>query len=104
MTATQLTPVRQLTTVRIDRMRPQQRVSLTGTICETETVRAGSSPVCRCVLAGDSEELDEELDLLFLGRATIAGLTVGTRCRIWGTVAVHCDRLAVWNPRYQVEP
>ena len=94
MTATQLAPVR------INRVRPQQRVSLTGTIREAGTVRAGSSPVYRCVLVGDSEGLD----LLFLGRATIAGLTVGTRCRIQGTVAVHCGRLAVWNPRYQVEP
>ena len=100
MTATQLTPVRQLTPIRMDTVRPQQRVSPTGTIREAGIVRAGGSPVYRCVLAGDFEELD----LLFLGRATIAGLTVGTRCRIWGTVAVHCGRLAVWNPRYQVEP
>jgi len=21
-----------------------------------------------------------------------------------GTVAVHCGRLAIWNPRYQVRP
>jgi hypothetical protein len=82
------------------RLRPQQRVSLAGTICETETIRAGFSPVYRCVLVG----AHGQVDLLFLGRATIAGLTAGTRCAIQGTVAVHADRLAVWNPRYQVQP
>jgi hypothetical protein len=94
MTATLLGPVR------VRHMRPQERVRLTGTICETGTVRAGDSPVYRCVLADEWGELD----LLFLGRATIAGLTPGIRCRIQGTVTVHHGRFAVWNPRYQVEP
>jgi hypothetical protein len=82
------------------RVRPQERVSLAGTIRATETVRAGHSPVYRCVLACDGGEVD----LLFLGRVTIAGLTAGTRCTAAGTVAVYRDRLAVWNPRYQVRP
>jgi len=86
--------------VRADWVRLQERVSLTGTIRATETIRAGFSPVCRCVLDCDGGELD----LLFLGRATIAGLAVGTRCGIEGAVAVHCGRLAVWNPWYQVRP
>jgi hypothetical protein len=80
--------------------RPQERVSLTGTIRATQTVTAGFSPVYRCVLACDGGEID----LLFLGRATIAGLTAGIRCTVQGTVTVHCGRLAVWNPRYQVRP
>jgi hypothetical protein len=83
---------------RLDALRPQERVSVAGTISEAGTVSAGLSPVYRCVLSYDGGELD----LLFLGRATIAGLTAGTRCSIEGTVAVHCGRLAVWNPRYQV--
>jgi hypothetical protein len=81
-------------------LRPQERVSLDGTILETETVQAGLSPVYRCVLIG----AHGEVDLLFLGRTTIAGLIVGTRCTAAGTVAVHHGRLAVWNPRYQVRP
>jgi len=94
MTATLLAPVR------VRHMRPQERVRLTGTIREAGTVRAGDSPVYRCVLAGGWGELD----LLFLGRGTIAGLIVGTRCSIQGTVAVRRGRRVVWNPRYQVEP
>ena len=92
MTATQLAPAP------IDRAR--ERVSLAGTIRAAGTVRAGTSPVYRCVLAGRWGELD----LLFLGRVTVAGLAVGVRCRIEGTVTVRCGRPAVWNPRYQVEP
>jgi len=84
----------------MDGLRPQQRASVAGTISEAETVSAGLSPVYRCVFSFDGGELD----LLFLGRATIAGLNAGTRCSIEGTVAVHRGRLAVWNPRYQVRP
>jgi hypothetical protein len=94
MTATLLAPVR------VHHMRPQERVRLTGKIHDAGTVWVGGSPVYRCVLTGDWGELD----LLFLGRATIAGLTPGIRCSIQGTVAAHRGRLAVWNPRYQVEP
>jgi RecG-like helicase len=81
-------------------LRPQEHVSVAGTISKAETVSAGLSPVYRCVLSYDGGELD----LLFLGRAVIAGLTAGTRCTAAGTVAVHRGRLAVWNPRYQVRP
>jgi|HubBroStandDraft_4_1064222.scaffolds.fasta_scaffold184019_3 ApbE superfamily uncharacterized protein (UPF0280 family) len=81
-------------------LRPQQRASVAGTISAAETVSAGLSPVYRCVLSYDGGELD----LLFLGRAVIAGLTVGTRCTAAGTVAVRRGRLAVWNPRYEVRP
>jgi hypothetical protein len=84
----------------LDRVRPRERVSLAGMILATGTIRVGGSPVCRCVLAA----AEGELDLLFLGRATIAGLTAGTRCSVQGTVALHHGRLAVWNPRYQVWP
>lgn len=84
----------------MDGLRPQQRASVAGTISEAGTISAGLSPVYRCVLSYDGGELD----LLFLGRTVIAGLTAGTRCTVQGTVAVHRGRLAVWNPRYQVRP
>ena len=90
----------QLVRALIERGRPQERISLAGTIREVGTVRVGGSPVYRCVFSFDGGELD----LLFLGRATIAGLNAGTQCSIEGTVAVHRGRLAVWNPRYQVRP
>ena len=46
------------------RLRPRERVSVTGTIQEAGTVRVGVSPVYRCLLAYD----EGELDVLFLGR------------------------------------
>jgi hypothetical protein len=87
-------------TIPATRLIPRERVSLTGVIRDTTTVSVGGSPSYRCVLATD----EGDLDLLFLGRAAIAGLTVGTRCEIQGTVVVHCGRLAVWNPRYRLLP
>jgi two-component system, OmpR family, sensor histidine kinase KdpD len=85
---------------RIADARPQDRVTVTGTICETQTVTLGGSPAYRCVLSDGTGQLD----LLFLGRAAVAGLAVGTRCSIDGTATERGGRLAVWNPRYQVEP
>ncbi len=71
---------------------------MTGTIISTRVVAVGSSSAYCCVLADGTGELD----LLFLGRAAIAGLTAGTRCSIQGIVTTRGGRLAVWNPRYQV--
>jgi hypothetical protein len=87
-------------TVPTARLIPRERVSLTGVIHDTITVSVGGSPSYRCVLATD----EGDLDLLFLGRAAIAGLIAGSRCDIQGTVTVHCGRLAIWNPRYRLLP
>ena len=86
--------------VRIADARARQRVTLAGTICATETVTAGSSPLYRCVLADGTGEAD----LLFLGRPRVGGLTAGTRCRAEGRAAVRHGRLALWNPRYAAGP
>ena len=71
---------------------------MTGAIISTRVIAFGSSSTYCCVLADGTGELD----LLFLGRAAIAGLAVGTRCSIQGVVTTRGGRLAVWNPRYQV--
>ena len=83
---------------RIADVRGQERVTLAGTIISAQAITVGSSIACRCVLADGTGELD----LLFLGRSAIAGLTAGVRCSIQGVVAARGARLAVWNPRYQV--
>jgi two-component system sensor histidine kinase KdpD len=84
---------------RISDVRSRDRVTVTGTVVSAQAIAIGSSLTYRCVLADGTGELD----LLFLGRAAIAGLTVGTRCSIEGAVAARGGRLAVWNPRYQVQ-
>ncbi len=58
---------------RIGDARSQDRVTVTGTICETQTVTLGGSLAYRCVLCDGTGQLD----LLFLGRAAVAGLAVG---------------------------
>jgi two-component system, OmpR family, sensor histidine kinase KdpD len=85
--------------IAISDVRGQDRVRVTGTIISAQVTAVGSSSAYRCVLADGTGELD----LLFLGRAAIAGLTVGTRCSIEGVVTARGGGLAVWNPRYQVE-
>jgi two-component system, OmpR family, sensor histidine kinase KdpD len=95
MTAFELTRALQITDVRV-----QDRVKVTGTIISAQTTAIGSSLGYRCVLADGTGQLD----LLFLGRAAVAGLAAATRCSIEGVVAARGDRLAVWNPRYQVHP
>ncbi len=85
---------------RIADARSQDRVAVTGTIRATQTITVGTSPAYRCVL----DDGTGELDLLFLGRGTVAGLAAGTRCSVQGTATARQGRLAVWNPRYQVQP
>jgi two-component system, OmpR family, sensor histidine kinase KdpD len=85
-------------TTRISDAHGQDRVRMTGTIISTRVIAVGSSSVYCCVLADGTGELD----LLFLGRAAIAGLAAGIRCSIQGVVTARGGRLAVWNPRYQV--
>lgn len=43
-----------------------------------------------------------EIDIVFLGRRTIAGIEAGTRLRITGMVGEHHGRRAVLNPRYTI--
>jgi two-component system sensor histidine kinase KdpD len=84
----------------ISDVRGRDRVRVTGTIISAQATAIGSSISYRCVLADGTGELD----LLFLGRPAIAGLAPGLRCSIEGVVTQRGGRLAVWNPRYEVQP
>jgi hypothetical protein len=88
-------PVRLITGIR-----PQSRVVITGTIRRPETITVGSSPAYLFTLADGSGELD----VLFLGWATVRGLRPGTRITVEGRAGTHNSRLALWNPRYWIEP
>jgi two-component system, OmpR family, sensor histidine kinase KdpD len=83
----------------ISDVRRRDRVRVTGTITSAQTTVIGSSPGYRCVLADGTGELD----LLFLGRAAIAGLAAGARCSVEGVITARGSRLAVWNPRYDMQ-
>jgi len=42
--------------------------------------------------------------LVFLGRRSVAGISVGSRCTVEGTAKMDSGRLVVWNPLYRIEP
>ena len=80
--------------------RPRSRVVVTGTVRTTETVTVGRSASYCVVLRDDTGELD----VLFLGRSTVASVGVGTRLSVEGTAQLRDGRLVVWNPLYKLEP
>jgi two-component system sensor histidine kinase KdpD len=84
---------------RIDDARPRARIVATGTVRAAHAVTCGSGPAYRCTLDDGSGQLD----LLFLGRTSIAGLTVGARCTVEGTARIEGDRMVVWNPLYRLD-
>jgi hypothetical protein len=79
---------------------PQGRADLTGVISSVRAMPIAGAPACRYTLTDGTGELD----LLFLGRAEVAGMRCGRRCRAAGTVARRDNRLVLWNPRYWLEP
>ena len=84
----------------IARIRPQSRVVVSGMIRSTGTVTVGSGLAFHFTLVDGSGELD----VLFLGRPTVRGLLPGTRVSVEGRVGTHDCKLALWNPRYRIEP
>ena len=81
-------------------IRPQSRVVITGTIRRTCTITVGSSPAYHFTLVDGSGELD----VLFLGWPSVAGLRPGARVTVEGRAGTHDGSLALWNPRYRIEP
>ena len=79
--------------------RSRARVVVTGRICAGEALTRGTGPAYCCTL----DDGTGQLDLLFLGRSAVPGLTVGMRCSIEGTARTEGDRLVVWNPLYRLE-
>ena len=84
--------------------RPSPTSQLRQPVCvegRVETLRvrplAGTSTL-ECVLADDTGALS----IVFLGRARIRGINVGTRMRVTGTAADHHGRLAILNPVYDL--
>jgi hypothetical protein len=81
-------------------LRPQSRVVVRGMIRSPGTVTVGSGPALHFLLVDGSGELD----VLFLGRRSIRGLLPGTRVTVEGRVGTYDCKLALWNPRYRIEP
>ncbi len=78
---------------------PRGRVVVTGVIYSTQVTkeRGAASYVCRL------DDGTGELGLVFLGRHSIAGMMVATRCTVEGTARMQGGGLTVWNPLYRLE-
>jgi hypothetical protein len=76
---------------------PRGRVCVTGKVVSSTLTRRGRSVACRLVIDDGSGTLA----LLFLGRAAIPGLDVGSCVRVWGTAIPESTGLVLWNPRYE---
>ncbi len=84
----------------ISQAMPQHRVAVRGVISSAAALTIGGGPAYRCVLTDGTGELD----LLFLGRTAVRGLTDGAGCTAEGIAARRGGRLVVWNPRYWLAP
>jgi hypothetical protein len=79
------------------------RISVGGTIVSVVS-SPDETPIApdlgyRCAL----DDGTGQIDLLFLGRDRVPGLTGGARCHIEGTARMDHGRLTVWNPLYRLE-
>ncbi|HVA07690.1 MAG TPA: hypothetical protein VNG12_13210 [Acidimicrobiales bacterium] len=78
---------------------PRGRVVVRGTIRATKAVVLARSVSCSCVF----EDGTGEIDLLFVGRRTVAGLEPGAPCTVEGTAKMEGKQLVLWNPLYRLE-
>ena len=79
---------------------PRGRVVVTGVIYSTEVTHEHGTASYECLM----DDGTGEIGLLFLGRRSVAGIVVGTRCTVEGTARTEGGRLVVWNPLYRLEP
>lgn len=85
---------------RITEGRPRCRMVVSGCVLEHATIRVGDA------LSGvyTFDDGTGSVDLIFLGRAVVAGLREGVWCTIEGTAQPGPDRLVIWNPLYRIDP
>jgi hypothetical protein len=86
--------------VKIAEAESRGRLVVTGTIVEASTEWTQGVTSARFVL----DDGTGQLDLVFLGRPQVAGLSVGAGCTVEGTARIDHNRAVVWNPLYRIEP
>jgi hypothetical protein len=82
---------------------PRSRVVVGGTIV---SIRGSVEGTGRSMSLGYRCVLDDgtgRIDLLFLGRDRVPGLSLGARCHVEGTARMDRGRLTMWNPLYLLE-
>ena len=76
----------------------RERVLLVGRVRSLRVAPQHDAPTLEIVLVDDSGAVS----VVFLGRRSLAGVAVGSRMVVEGTVGVHKGRLAVLNPSYRL--
>ena len=84
---------------RISQAGSRGRVVVTGTVRGAAVIDTGGSRSGSYVF----DDGTGMIDLVFLGRPTVRGLSCGTRCTIEGTARLHQGKLVIWNPLYRIE-
>jgi amino acid transporter len=78
----------------------RSRVSLAGRVRSMRVAPQHDAPTLELVLVDGTGGIS----IVFLGRRGIAGVDVGTRMMVEGTVGVYKARLALLNPSYRLLP
>ena len=73
-------------------------VRVKGTVRSIRVAPQRDVPTLECVV----DDGTGTLLAVFLGRRELAGVKVGSRIEVTGTVGVHQNRLAILNPSYRL--
>lgn len=84
----------------LNAVRARQPVAVSGVIRRYRAMALSGTPACSYALADGTGEID----LLFVGRISVAGLYPGRHCSAAGVAAVRDGRFVLWNPRYSLQP
>jgi RecG-like helicase len=76
----------------------RRRVTVSGKVRSVRVAPLHDAPTLELVLV----DATGSISVVFLGRRNVAGINVGTRMIVEGTVGVHQARLAIMNPSYQL--
>jgi amino acid transporter len=76
----------------------RRRVKVAGRVRSMRVAPLHDAPTLELVLV----DATGGLSVVFLGRRALAGVDVGTKMSVEGTVGIHQRRLALLNPRYEL--
>ena len=76
----------------------RQMVHVAGRVRAVRVAPQHDAPTLELIIVDASGSIS----IVFLGRRALAGVSVGTRMTVEGTVGVHKARLAIMNPSYQL--
>ena len=79
-------------------VRWRDRVRIRGSVRSLRVAPQRDVPTLECLV----DDGTGTIMVVFLGRREIAGLKVGSKVEVIGTVGVHQNRLGFLNPSYQL--